>query len=272
MKLKGKILLITGASSGIGVATARAAAREGAHVLLLARSQEKLDDRAEEIRREGGQARVYPVDLTDAQAVAEVAGCITRDVGTPDIIVNNAGAGRWLSMEETSSEEVVAMMAAPYFAAFFLTRAFLPDMLARNFGTIVNVTSIASRIVWPGAVAYTAGQWTIRGFTEALRADLSGTRVRTMLATFAAVSSPYWEHNPGSKERVPGAQAMIPVLSPEQAATFLLRGIKRQQHEVMAPVMLRVVAGLNYLFPSITRWLMIVTGYQRSGKKVEVTE
>ena len=83
-------------------------------------------------------------------------------------------------------------MAAPYFAAFFLTRALLPDMLARNSGTIVNVTSIASHIVWPGAVAYTAGRWAMRGFTEALRADLSGTGVRTMLATFAAVSSPYW--------------------------------------------------------------------------------
>jgi NAD(P)-dependent dehydrogenase (short-subunit alcohol dehydrogenase family) len=122
MKLKNKIVLITGASSGIGAATARVTAREGAHVLLLARSQEKLDDLAQEIRREGGQARVYPVDMTDAQAVAGVAGRITRDVGTPDIIVNNAGAGRWLSMEETSSEEAVAMMAAPYFAAFFLTR------------------------------------------------------------------------------------------------------------------------------------------------------
>jgi len=272
MKLKNKIMLITGASSGIGAATARAAAREGAHVLLLARSQGKLEHLAEEIRRGGGQAWVYPVDMTNAQAVAEVAGRITRDVGTPDIVVNNAGAGRWLSMEETGSEEAVAMMAAPYLAAFFLTRALLPDMLARNSGTIVNVTSIASRIVWPGAVAYTACRWAMRGFTEALRADLSGTRVRTMLAMFAAVSSPYWEHNPGSKERVPGAQAMIPVLRPEQAAAFLLRGIKRQQHEVMAPVMLRVVVMLNYLFPPITRWLMTATGYRRPGHRVEVAE
>ncbi len=83
MKLKNKILLITGASSGIGAATARAAAREGAHVLLLARSQEILDDLAEEIRHNGGQAQAYPVDLTDAQAVAEVARRITRDVGIP---------------------------------------------------------------------------------------------------------------------------------------------------------------------------------------------
>jgi len=174
MKLKGKILVITGASSGIGAATARAAAREGARVVLLARSQGKLEDLAEEIRREGGQAWVYPVDLTDDQAVAEVAERITREVGTPDILVNNAGVGRWLATEETSAEEAVSMMAAPYFAAFFLTRAFLPDMLRRHTGTIVNMTSLASRIVWPGAVAYTAARWAMRGLTEALRADLSG--------------------------------------------------------------------------------------------------
>lgn len=269
MRLKDKILVITGASSGIGAETARAAAREGAHVLLLARSQEKLNSLAEEIRRKGGQARVYPADLTDAQAVTEVAGRITREVGTPDVIVNTAGTGRWLSTEETSAEEAVTIMAAPYFAAFFLTRAFLPDMLRHNSGMIVNVTSLASRIVWPGAVTYTAARWAMRGLTEALRADLSGTGVRTLLATFAAVSSPYWEHNPGSEERVPKAQAMIPVLRPEQAAAFILRGIKRQQHEVIAPVMLRVVVGLNVLFPYITRWLMIATGYQRPGGPVE---
>jgi len=75
----------------------------------------------------------------------------------------------------------------------------------------------------------------MRGLAEALRADLSGTGVRTMLVTFAAVSSPYWEHNPGSAARLPKAQAMIPVLRPEQAAAYLLRGIERRQHEVMAP-------------------------------------
>jgi short-subunit dehydrogenase len=263
MKLKGKILVITGASSGIGAATARAAAREGARVLLLARSKGKLDDLAEEMRREGGQVCAYPVDLTDAQAVAEVATRITREVGTPDILVKTAGFGRWLSTEETSPEEAVSMMAAPYFATFFLTRALLPDMLRRNSGTIVNMTSLASRIVWPGAVAYTAARWAMRGFTKALRADLNGTGVRTMLVTFAAVSSSYWEHNPGSEERIPKAQAMIPVLSPEQAAVYLLRRIKRRQHEVMAPLMVRIVVGLNSLFPYITCRLMTMTGYRR---------
>ncbi len=113
MDLNGKTMLITGASSGIGAATARAAAREGARVILLARTQAKLEQVAGEIRRDGGRAAVFPVDLTDTQAVAAVAAQVTAELGTPDVIFNNAGTGRWLFAEETSPQDAVAMMAAP---------------------------------------------------------------------------------------------------------------------------------------------------------------
>ena len=96
MKLDGKIMVITGASSGIGAATARAAGRERARLVLLARNQAKLEEVADEIRRSGGIAHPYAVDLTVAEAVAEVAKRITAEVGTPDIIFNNAGAGKLL--------------------------------------------------------------------------------------------------------------------------------------------------------------------------------
>ena len=263
MDVKNSRILITGASSGIGAATAKAAAREGAQVILLARTSSKLEQVAAEIRREGGRASVYPVDLTDASAVDQCAQQIMSEVGVPDILVNNAGAGRWLSIEETRPEEAAAMMSAPYLAAFYITRAFLPEMLNRNSGVIVNLTSIASRIVWPGATAYAAGRWAMRGFTQALEADLSGTQLRTMLVTFAAVRSAYWENNPGSEMRVPKAQAMIPVLTAEQAAAAIVNGLKRNHREVIAPFMLRVVLALNYLFPFVTRRLMVLTGYKR---------
>ena len=267
MDLNGKTMLITGASSGIGAATARAAAREGARVILLARTQAKLEQIAGEIREDGGRAAVFPVDLTDAEAVAEAASKIVAESGTPDIILNNAGSGRWLFTEETSPQDAVSMMAAPYFAAFFVTRAFLPAMLERDSGYIVNMTSAASWTVWPGATAYTAGRWAMRGFAEALRADLAGTHVRTMLVTLAKVKGSYWENNPGSEERVPGVQSMIPVLTPAQAAEAIIQGIKRDKREVAAPLMLRITLVMAHLFPSMTRWLMTSTGYrsQRSS-------
>ena len=268
MNLNDKTMLITGASSGIGAATARAAAREGARVILLARTRAKLEQIAGEIRTDGGRAAVFPVDLTDAEAVAAVASKITAESGTPDIILNNAGTGRWLFAEETSPQDAVAMMAAPYYAAFFVTRAFLPAMLERDSGCIVNMTSAAAWMAWPGATAYTAGRWAMRGFAEALRADLAGTHIRTMLVTFAKVQSSYFENNPGTEERIPSVQSMLPVLTPEQAAAAIIRGIKRDRREVAAPLMLRATLVMAHLFPSATRRLMASTGYRRPGRSV----
>ena len=161
-----------------------------------------------------------------------------------------------MAVEETDPDEAVKMMASPYFAAFFVTRAFLPDMLKRNSGYIVNMTSAASRLVWPGATAYIAARWAMHGFTEGLRADLTGTGVRVMLASFAKVASSYWENNPGSEERLPKAQSLMRVLTPEEAAAAVIRGIQRDKEQVVAPFMLRCVFALNHFFPSTTRRIM----------------
>jgi short-subunit dehydrogenase len=263
MKLKEKLVLVTGASSGIGAETARGMAREGARVALLARTRTRLDEVAGEIRQSGGTAFVYPVDLTNAGAVNEVARQIVKEAGAPDVLINNAGAGKWLSIDEATPEETVGMMAAPYFAAAFVTRAFLPEMLACKRGHIVNMTSVAAFMAWPGATAYTSARWAMRGFHEALRADLAGSGVHTTLVTFAKVRSSYWEHNLGSETRVPRAQAIIPTLSAAQAAAAIIDGVKRDKAFVVEPLMLRVVLGLNYLFPSVNRWMLTATGYRR---------
>lgn len=261
MELRGKKALVTGASSGIGAATARALAASGARVLLLARRQPELERVAATL---GDRvAAVHAVDLTDADAVARVASRITADLGTPDIIVNNAGAGQWKFVDETSPAEAVQMMAVPYFAAFFVTRAFLPGMLARGSGHIVNVSSSASRFVWPGATAYTAARWAVRGFTEALRADLTGTGIGVTLFESGAVASSYWDHNPGSRERLPRIAQLMPLLSPEDAARTILRGITGNRWLVVAPGLMRMVYLQHAVFPRLVQWLMIRTGYRR---------
>jgi uncharacterized protein len=151
MMINGQLVLVSGASSGIGAATAKVMAKAGGRVVLLARRKEALDQVAAEITSASGQAWAYSVDLADADAVAAVAKQITEELGTPDIIINNAGAGRWLFVDETSPAEAVQMMAVPYFAAFNVTHAFLPAILRRNSGHIVNISSVGSRFVWPGA-------------------------------------------------------------------------------------------------------------------------
>jgi short-subunit dehydrogenase len=261
MELRGKTALVTGASSGIGAATARALARAGARVILLARRRVELERVAAGLA--GQAAAVHAIDLTDADAVARVGRSVSADFGTPDVVINNAGAGQWKFVEETSPAEAVQMMAAPYFAAFFVTQAFLPGMLARNSGHIVNVSSVASRFVWPGATGYTAARWAVRGFTEALRADLARTGIGVTLFESGVVTSDYWASNPGSRERVPGMGRLIPELTPDEAARAIVRGIERNRKLVVVPFLMRVTYLQHALFPGIVQWLMTRTGYRR---------
>ncbi|MBA3259345.1 MAG: SDR family NAD(P)-dependent oxidoreductase [Gemmatimonadales bacterium] len=261
MELRGKTALVTGASSGIGAATARELARAGCRVILLARRQRELDRVAASLGDR--TAAVHALDLTDADAVTRVARRISADLGTPDVVVNNAGAGQWKFVEETSPAEAVQMMAAPYFAGFFVTGAFLPGMLARNSGHIVNVSSAASRFVWPGATAYTAARWAVRGFTEALRADLARTGIGVTLFESGVVATEYWASNPGSRERVPGIGRLIPEVTPEEAARAIVRGVERNRKLVVVPLMMRLTYLQHALFPGIVQWLMTRTGYRR---------
>jgi short-subunit dehydrogenase len=247
-----KLVLVTGASSGIGEATAKRYAASGARVLLLARTAERLGRVAEDIRREGGTATAFPVDLSDAKAIDEVSARIAREAGTPDILINNAGAGRWLPLIETTPEEALAMIEVPYLAAFNLTRAFLPQMLARRSGTIACITSPASYLTWPNACAYTAARHALAGFTEALRSEVKGTGVSVTLVVLGPVESPYWEHNPGSREHVPAVNPiLVPTLSVEDAARAIVDGTERRRRVVVKPAIFRALFLLNALAPGL---------------------
>jgi short-subunit dehydrogenase len=221
-------------------------------VALLARSPH-IEKVAAEI---GGTARGYRVDVTDAAAVERARDRIVADLGAPSIVINNAGSGRFQSVEETSPEDVVAQMAAPYFAAFYVTRAFLPAMLDSRSGYIVNVTSPAAWFTWPGADGYIAARWAVRGFTQALRAETRGTGVKVMLLAPAKVSSNYFEANPDSEERLPTITRTMPTLTPEYVADQLVRGVEAGKHRLIIPLRLRVMLLALTLAPAIINPLM----------------
>lgn len=263
MTMDGKIILITGASSGIGAETARRFAARGARVLLLARNADRLNQIARGIRESGGKADVFPVDVGNWKSVKELANHIKTEIGVPDIIINNAGGGKWKFIEETEYQEAYDMIAAPYLGAFFITKSFLPDFLKRNAGHIVNVTSFAAVIPFSGATGYISARKAMIGFHEALTADLYGTHIKTSLVYFAKVESSFWEHNPGSEERLPLAQKMIPSISTERAAQKIMNGVLKGKKKITAPVMIKVIESLTYFFPFITRLIMNKTGYKR---------
>lgn len=238
--MNGQIILITGASSGIGSETAKQFAAMGAHVLLLARNAGRLNQIAKDIEANSGKADVFSVDVGDWKAVKLLAEQIKIEIGVPDIIINNAGGGKWRFVEETEYQDAIDMISAPYLGAFFITKAFLPDFLKRNAGHIVNVTSFAAVIPFSGATGYIASRKAMIGFHEALTADLYGTNIKTSLVYFAKVDSSFWEHNPGSEERLPLAQKMIPVISTERAAQTIVDGVLKGKKKITAPMMIKV--------------------------------
>lgn len=262
-----KLVLVTGASSGIGEAAAKLYGANGAHVLLLARNSDRLDRVAEAIRRSGGTATPYPVDLSRAAAVDETAARIGRDAGTPDILINNAGAGRWLPMVETTAEDALRMIEVPYLAAFNFTRAFLPEMLARRSGAIAFITSPASYLAWPRASAYIGARRAVAGLAETLQSEITGSGLTVTLVVLGTVETPYWQHNPGSRENMPKTNPrLVPILTPDEAARAIFDGISTRRAFVVKPGIYRALFVLNALFPRlVARQLRRATGKSPSA-------
>ena len=252
MKVKGKLVLITGASSGIGAATARILAARGASVILVARNVERLAAVAASIQAAGGQAETLAADLADAQEVSRVARLVQERHGVPDILINNARAGRWLPIVDTTPEELSAIVAVPFLAAFNLTRELLQGMRQRGTGHIVNVTSLGAFLVWPSAAGYISARWAMRGFNEALRADVHASGIGVSLVAFAQVSSAFWEHNPGSWDRLPAAAHWLRTLTPDDAAVAIADAVERERRLVLRPRMIYALLVMNALFPRAT--------------------
>lgn len=264
MDVKDKLVLITGASRGIGEATARALAKKGSKVILVARTQSDLEKLAASIRDEGGQAYAYAADLSKTENLVSVSASIKEELGVPDILINSAGLGRWLYVHETPHEEVEMMIRLPYLAAFQLIHEFLPGMLERGSGHIVNINSPVSLIPWGGAAGYASSRWALRGLSESLKVDLRGTGVGISQVVLGEVDSNYWEANPGARKRLPKIARMIPVSTTEQAAKYILTAIRREKKEFTRPMMLLVFRYFLWLTPGITKWLIRSSSYKGS--------
>jgi short-subunit dehydrogenase len=265
MNVSGALVVITGASSGIGAAAARAFADQGAVVVLLARSQAGLEDVAQSIRAQGGTAHTYPVDLSDLETVGQVAEQILSDLGTVDILVNNAGSGRWTAIDETTPDEALAMTMVPYIGAFAITHHLVGPMIARGSGTIVNITSPAGAMPFPGSAAYSVARGAMVSFTRALRADLRGTGVRAVLVMAAEVESEYWANNPGARDRVPTISRLFGTLTTDQVAQSIVRAVERERGDVTTPRRLAAVLGIHQVLPGPIEWIVNQTGWSRQG-------
>lgn len=218
--LKGKTAVVTGGSSGIGLAAGAAMASAGARVILVARGREKLEQAAAAVKAEW-----LSCDVTDAAAVAELARAVRgRFAGEPDIVVNAAGAFELAPIAETSIQSFDAMIAANLRAVFLVARAFLPGMLARGSGDLVSIGSVAGRQAFANNGAYSASKFGVRGLHAVLEVELKGTGVRASLVEPAATDTTLWDAvDHGRFPELPKPSGMLSAEAVAEAVLYIVR-------------------------------------------------
>jgi NAD(P)-dependent dehydrogenase (short-subunit alcohol dehydrogenase family) len=171
--LAGRIALITGASRGLGRAMAVALAAEGARLALVARDIEKLNAVKAEIESTGGQANVFIADVTAEDAVAKLEQEVSRETGTVQILINNAGINIRKNLTDFSLAEWRSVMDTNLTSVFLMCRAFVPHMRGTGYGRVINMTSIMSHISLPGRAAYSSSKAALLGLNRALALELA---------------------------------------------------------------------------------------------------
>jgi NADP-dependent 3-hydroxy acid dehydrogenase YdfG len=188
--LKGRTAVVTGASRGIGAGIAEALAAEGGRVVLLARNEARLKERAASLK---GSIPIV-CDVTKPDSVEKAAKRIVTELkGAPDILVNNAGVFGVSPVEETSTDFFIETINTNLVGPFLLVRAFLGDMKKRKTGHIVTIGSIADRTIFTGNAAYSAAKFGVRAVHEVLRAELRGSGVRATLISPASTDTEIWD-------------------------------------------------------------------------------
>jgi serine 3-dehydrogenase len=179
-RIKGKLALITGATSGIGLSVARRFAQDGARLALWARREDRLRDVAGELERAHKvSVTTAAVDVRDRAAVNAAAEKVLKEAGSPDILLNNAGLAAGLSKtQDGDPDDWDRMIDTNVKGLLYVTRAFLPSMVARGTGHVVNIGSLAGLQVYPMGNVYNASKFAVRALSEAINLDVLGTRIR----------------------------------------------------------------------------------------------
>ncbi|EGG21224.1 hypothetical protein DFA_01099 [Cavenderia fasciculata] len=249
-QVKDKIALVTGASSGIGLSIATELAKKGCKVGLIARSEDKLKKVSDALNKQGYQTFYIPCDMGQPDQVKQLPDRLKQIIGDAfvDIIVNNAGSGAWKFIEDTSYQECQDMMALPYFAAFYLTKTFIPRMLAENRGLIVNVNSPVSVHPWPGSIGYACARYAMKGFSCALREEVRGTNIRVMEVMAGETTTNYFENNGIDKNSFPLISRFIPHVQPEKIGSDTVDGIINNRSSVLTPFFFAVcITSVKYI-------------------------
>ncbi|WP_437812763.1 SDR family oxidoreductase [Sorangium sp. So ce1078] len=256
-KFRNMVVVITGASSGIGRATALEFARRGAAVTLAARREQPLRELAAACEQAGGKALVVPADVTSEAAVLEIARRTTEAFGRIDVWVNNAAVTLFGLFEQTPSEPYRRVIETNLFGYIHGARAALAQFRRQGTGVLINVGSMVSRLSEPYVSAYVASKHAIRGLSQSLRQELKVLRARDIhVATVmpATIDTPFFQHAGNYTGRTP--RAMPPVYPPERVARAIVRLARTPRREVFVGSAARQLALLSLVAPGLAERLL----------------
>jgi short-subunit dehydrogenase len=236
-KLVGEVAIVTGASSGIGAATANELAQRGARVVLAARRAEELSGLAQALKVAGYEALAVPADVSDAAQVRRLVERAVEAFGRVDVLVNNAGVGSDGPLAEMAPEAITNAVAVNLLGAMQTTRAVLPGMLERRHGAIISVASVAGHVAV--SPVYSATKFGLRGFSLSLRRELRGTGVSVSLVSPGFIRTPL---TAGMRQRLPG---------PEIVARAIAWLVVHPRREVVVPRRYRFAIWAERFVPGV---------------------
>jgi short-subunit dehydrogenase len=230
VKLEKARVIVTGASQGIGRAIALEFGRRGVRLVLAARNREALDELAASIKAGGGSAIIIPTDVTDTGAVDQLAQDTIRQLGGIDILVNNAGIGMTAPIGDASSADVEAVFELNVLAAAAAIRAVVPIMRAQHDGMIINISSIAGRIVIPRIGYYSATKFALTAIGDALRMEEADRGIKVMNVFPGTTRSNFGDNRLGARGRQ--AHQRFPPVTAEKVARRIAQAVERNQRSV----------------------------------------
>ena len=256
-----RVVVITGASAGVGRAAAKAFAREGARIALIARGNAGLEGAQRDVKGLGGEALIIPLDVADAAAIEQAAEKIEQELGPIDVWVNNAMVSVFSPIREMRADEFKRVTEVTYLGYVYGTLSALKRMLPRDRGIIIQVGSALAYRGIPLQAAYCAAKHAIQGFVDSLRCELlhDQSRVRVTMIEMPALNTPQFSW---VKSRLPRkAQPVPPIFQPEVAAEAIVYASHNPRREIYVGMPTVAAIGVNKIAPGLLDHYLARTGY-----------
>jgi len=246
MNFENKVVVITGASSGIGEAAAEKFAKKGANIVLVARRKEKLEQVEKNLSKYSIKTLIQVCDVSDKEQVKQMSEKVIETFSKIDILVNNAGFVIYGKIKELSIEDIESQMQTNYFGTIYCTKSFLPHLLKQNSGHIVNVASVGGSFGVPGIASYCATKFAILGFSEGLHHELHDTNVGVTVVSPIMVRTSLFDH-PSFKNFTKFATGIS--LSSETVANAIVKATNSSRLEIVVPSVVRIGIWFKQTFP-----------------------